>query len=97
MLLIQCHLGIEKVQLSLDNVRKVLHIHSVSSTSLCRSSALHMSLVLTLPQHYDALMCKIVQRHLANNKLVSTDYRMLHSLQSMKDIKSLPTTIAKQL
>ena len=93
------HLGIMKRSVSLDNVQKgptytFSFLHLTLQEYLC---ALHMSLVLTLPQHYDALMCKIVQRHLANNKLVSTDYRMLHSLQSMKDIKSLPTTIAKQL
>ena len=62
------HLGIMKKTVSLDNLQKgptytFSFLHLTLQEYL---SALHMSLVLSLPQHYDALMCKLVQRHLAD-------------------------------
>ena len=57
-------------------------------------SALHMSLVLSSTQMYDALVRKLIRSHIINEK---PDYIMPKTLQSMENINSLPRTVADQL
>ena len=60
-------------------------------------SALHMSLVLSPTQLHGALIRRLIRSHIINNKLVSADYLMPRTLQSMEDINRLPRAIADQL
>ena len=54
-------------------------------------------MVLSPTQLYDALIRRLIRRHIINNKLVPADYLMPRTLQSMEDINRLPRAIADQL
>ena len=93
------HLGMMKKTLSLDDPAKgptytFQFLHLTLQEYL---SALHMSLVLSPTQLHGALIRRLIRSHIINNKLVSADYLMPRTLQSMEDINRLPRAIADQL
>ena len=90
------HLGMMKKTISLDDLATgptftFTFLHLTLQEYL---SALHMSLVLSSTQMYDALVRKLIRSHIINEK---PDYIMPKTLQSMENINSLPRTVADQL
>ena len=93
------HLGMMKKTISLDDPAKgptytFQFLHLTLQEYL---SALHMSLVLSPTQLYDALIRRLIRSHIMVNKLVPADYLMPRTLQSREDINRLPRAIADQL
>ena len=95
------HLGMMKKTASLDDPATgpkftFTFLHLTLQEYL---SALHMSLdVLSSTQLYDALVRRCIQRHIVYyEKLVSADYHMPQTLQSIEDVNELPRGVADQL
>ena len=93
------HLGMMKKTVNLDDPAtgpkySFAFLHLTLQEYL---SALHMSLVLSSTQMYDALVRSHIRSHMINKKLVSADYHMPQMLQSMEYINSLPHGVGDQL
>ena len=93
------HLGMMKKTVSLDDPAigsrfTFTFLHLTLQEYL---SALHMSLVLSSTQLYDALVRRHIRSHMINEKLVSADYHMPQTLQSMEYVNSLPHGVGDQL
>ena len=92
------HLGMMKKTLSLDDPTGPTYMFTFLHLTLQEYlSTLHMSLVLSPTQLYDALICRLIRRHIMVKKLVPADYLMPRTLQSREDINRLPRAIADQL
>ena len=93
------HLGMMKKTVSLDDpaIGSTFTFTFLHFTLQEYLSALHISLVLSSTQMYDALVRGLIRRHIVNKKLVSAEYHMPQTLQSMEYVNSLPHGVGDQL
>ena len=92
------HLGVMKKTVSLDNYAGPIYTFTFLHLTLQEYlSALHMSLVLSSTQMYDALVRRHIRNHIIKEKLKPADYHMPQTLLSMKFVNSLPHGVGKQL
>ena len=93
------HLGMMKKTVSLDNLATgpAFNFTFLHHTLQGYLSAIHMSLVLSSTQMYDALVRRVIRRYIVNVKLVPADYHMPKMLQSMEYINRLPHPVPDQL